>query len=162
MNPNIALPIVIALAVLSLVLALSAHRRLNSARRALLLLQGTYDGKTLVEAVATYIERVGSLEQQLHLQEQRQAELFALLGRSARNLGVVRYDAFEDMGGRLSFSAALLDDHGDGVVITSINARSESRSYAKVIVSGASEHNLSNEEQRAIADALRQKQPVRR
>lgn len=162
MNPTIVLWIAVAIAALALVLAMSAHRRLNFARRSLLVLQGTYDGKTLVDAVASYLEQVRSVEAQLDLQEQRQAELFALLGRSARNLGVVRYDAFEDMGGRLSFSAAILDDHGNGVVITSINARAESRVYAKVIVSGSSEHNLSNEEQKAIADALGHKQPVRR
>jgi len=162
LNPTIVLIIAIAIAASALVLAMSAHRRLNSARRALLLLQGTHNGKTLLEAVAAYLEQVRSVEAQLDLQEQRQAELFALLGRSARNLAVVRYDAFEDMGGRLSFSAAILDDHGNGVVVTSINARAESRVYAKNIVSGSSEHNLSTEEQQAIADALGHKQPVRR
>ncbi len=66
----------------------------------------------------------------------------------------MRFDAFEDMGGRLSFSAALLDGRGDGVVITSINGRQESRSYAKPVARGASVHNLSDEEQQAIQEAL--------
>ena len=73
---------------------------------------------------------------------------------SIRNVGVVRFDAFEDMGGRLSFSAALLDGQGDGVVITSINGRQESRSYAKPVARGESVHNLSDEEQQAIREAL--------
>ena len=73
---------------------------------------------------------------------------------SIRNVGVVRFDAFEDMGGRLSFSAALLDARGDGVVITSINGRQESRSYAKPVARGESVHNLSDEEQQAIREAL--------
>ena len=51
--------------------------------------------------------------------------------QSLRNVAVVRYDAFGDMGGRLSFSAALLDDIGDGIVLSSINGRGESRTYAK-------------------------------
>jgi hypothetical protein len=67
---------------------------------------------------------------------------------------MVRYDAFEDMGGRLSFSAALLDDHGNGVVITSINGRTETRTYAKPIVNLKSEHNLSDEERAAIEGAV--------
>ena len=69
-------------------------------------------------------------------------------------MGVVRFDAFEDMGGRLSFSAALLDASGDGVVITSINGRQDTRCYAKQVKAGRSAHNLSDEERQAIKDAL--------
>jgi hypothetical protein len=58
------------------------------------------------------------------------------------------------MGGRLSFSAALLDDHGDGVVLTSINGRSETRTYAKPIRNFSSDHNLTEEEGEAIAGAV--------
>ena len=64
----------------------------------------------------------------------------------------MRYDAFGDMGGRLSFSAALFDDSGDGLVLTSINGRSETRTYAKALVGLQSEHTLSPEEQQAIRE----------
>ena len=67
-----------------------------------------------------------------------------------RHVAVVRYDAFGDMGGRLSFSAALYDDRGNGVVISSINGRSETRTYAKALVDLRSEHTLSPEEKDAI------------
>jgi hypothetical protein len=69
----------------------------------------------------------------------------------------VRYDAFGDMGGRLSFTAALLDDSGDGLVITSINGRTESRAYAKGVKDGRSDQSLSPEETQAIALALGRK-----
>ena len=149
-------------AVLSFLIALMSHRRISVMRRSLLLLQGKFDGKTLLDAVATYVGEVQGLERNLEAVAKRQEELFATLGRSARNLGVTRYDAFDDMGGRLSFSAALLDDHGNGVVITSINGRTESRAYAKVIEGGDSEHNLSPEEKGAISEALGGRQKVRR
>lgn len=77
------------------------------------------------------------------------------LAAALRHVAVVRYDAFGDMGGRLSFSAALLDDAGDGVVLTSINGRSETRTYAKSVAGGGSEHALSPEEQEAISRACR-------
>jgi len=67
----------------------------------------------------------------------------------------VRYDAFGDMGGRLSFSAAMLDDGGDGLVLTSIHGRSETRSYIKGVKAGQSEASLSPEELQAISFALR-------
>lgn len=73
--------------------------------------------------------------------------------QSLRHVAVVRYDAFGDMGGRLSFSAAIVDDRGDGLVISSIHARGESRTYAKGIVEGDSEVTLSPEEQQALAAA---------
>ena len=72
-----------------------------------------------------------------------------------RHVAVVRYDAFGDMGGRLSFSAALLDDHGDGLVISSINGRSETRTYAKPLLGHTSEHTLSPEELDAVEQARR-------
>lgn len=71
-----------------------------------------------------------------------------------RHLSVVRYDAFGDMGGHLSWSLALLDDAGDGVVLTSIHGRSEARSYAKTVTGWTCEQQLSPEEIEAI-DATR-------
>jgi hypothetical protein len=76
------------------------------------------------------------------------------LRTAVRHVGLVRFDAFEDMGGRLSFSAALLDDKGDGIVITSINGRQDTRCYAKTVQRGTSIHNLSDEEEQAIREAM--------
>ena len=73
---------------------------------------------------------------------------------SVQRVSLLRYDAFEDVGGRLSFSCALLDDRGTGVVLTSINGRQETRVYAKPIAEGASSYNLSVEESEAIRQAM--------
>lgn len=70
-----------------------------------------------------------------------------------RHLAVVRYDAFGDMGGRLSWSLALVDDAGDGVVLTSIHGRSDARSYAKNVTGWAGEQPLSPEEETAVGQA---------
>ena len=69
-------------------------------------------------------------------------------------VAVVRYDAFGDLAGALSFSAALLDDRGDGLVLSSINGRSETRTYAKGVSAGTGEAPLSPEEQEAVQRAL--------
>lgn len=73
--------------------------------------------------------------------------------RAIRNVALRRYDALRDMGGRLSFSLALLDSVGDGVVLSSINAHSETRTYAKAIQGGESVSELSPEEQQVLAEA---------
>jgi hypothetical protein len=65
----------------------------------------------------------------------------------------VRYDAFGDVSGELSFSAAIIDDHGDGLVISSIHARGDSRSYATGVLGGISHTTMTPEEQQALAAA---------
>ncbi len=70
-----------------------------------------------------------------------------------RHLAIVRYDAFGDMGGRLSWSLALADEDGDGVVLTSITGRSDARTYAKSISGWAADQPLSPEEDEAVAQA---------
>ena len=73
--------------------------------------------------------------------------------RALRDLAVVRYDALSEMSGQLSFSVALLNALGDGVVLSSINGRSETRTYAKVIRGGAGTQPLSPEEEHAVRAA---------
>jgi hypothetical protein len=81
---------------------------------------------------------------------QEVAALRAEAGDSLRHLAVVRYDAFGDMGGHLSWSLALLDDGGNGVVLTSIHGRSEARTYAKNISSWSCDQAMSPEEEEAV------------
>jgi hypothetical protein len=91
---------------------------------------------------------------------QEVAALRAEAAGSFRHLGIVRYDAFatgsgagQQAGGRLSWSVALLDDSGGGVVMTAIHGRSEARSYAKSISGWTCDQPLSPEEEQAVASA---------
>lgn len=70
-----------------------------------------------------------------------------------KHLAVVRYDAFGDMGGHLSWSLAMADDEGNGVVLTSIHGRSEARTYAKSVNAWSCDQQLSPEEDEALAAA---------
>jgi hypothetical protein len=76
--------------------------------------------------------------------------LRAEVSDALRHLAVVRYDAFGDMGGHLSWSLALLDDGGNGVVLTSIHGRSDARTYAKNVAGWSCDQQLSPEEEEAI------------
>jgi hypothetical protein len=73
--------------------------------------------------------------------------------RALRDVGIVRYDALNEMSGQLSFSLALLNASGDGVVLSSINGRAETRTYAKPVVAGRGGQELSPEETRAVQSA---------
>lgn len=70
-----------------------------------------------------------------------------------QKMGVVRYNPFADNGGNLSFSLALMDDHDNGVVITSMHGRETNRIYAKPVKSGSSEFSLTEEERKAISES---------
>jgi hypothetical protein len=108
-------------------------------------LRGVLDGH------ASKIERLEQAVRTLNKADKRQQ---GLIDGSVQRVGLLRYDAFEDVGGRLSFSCAMLDEHGTGVVLTSINGRQETRVYAKPIAEGRSSYNLSSEEEEAIRQAL--------
>lgn len=104
-------------------------------------------------AIARLRARVDHLERQRPVGAGDLEALRADIGQALRHVAVVRYDAFGDMGGRLSFSAAIVDDRGDGVVFSSIHARGESRTYAKGITEGGSDATLTPEEQQALSAA---------
>ncbi|MBC8016193.1 MAG: DUF4446 family protein [Sporomusaceae bacterium] len=74
-----------------------------------------------------------------------------------RRVGIIRFNAFEDMGSDLSFAIALLDDQNNGVVVSSIYSRNESHTYAKPIISGNSSYFLTEEEIQALKQAIEKK-----
>ena len=88
-------------------------------------------------------ERVGDLER-------AHGELRQAMQRAVQRVGLVRFNPFSDTGGDQSFSIALLDGDGDGLVISSLFSRSETRVFAKPIQGGQSKYNLTEEEQQAI------------
>jgi hypothetical protein len=73
--------------------------------------------------------------------------------KALRDVAIVRYDALNEMSGQLSFSLALLNAVGDGVVLSSINGRAETRTYAKPVIAGQGEQELSPEETQAVHSA---------
>lgn len=121
----------------------------------------TYDALVGGDEQASFVSAVGRqtatgerLAAEVTRLREELATLHAGLSDVVRHVVVSRYDAFSDQGGALSFSVALLDDRGHGVVLTSINARTEARTYVKQIRDGAGEQALSPEEQTVLAEAL--------
>jgi hypothetical protein len=104
------------------------------------MLEDHFDERIVIQsAIRSIEERLGRTEE--------------LLKSSKRFLGLVRFDAFPDVGGSQSFALALFDDNGDGAILSSIVGRDICRVYCKPIVGGRSERNLSQEEQRAMKTA---------
>jgi Protein of unknown function (DUF4446) len=151
---TLALAIVAGVAVLAFLIVLVLAARLRKVRRSYALLRGEGTEKDIFAAFSRVTKRVQSIEQRVDHVAASQEEESLLRKVALQRFGLVRYDAFDDMGGRMSFSAALLDDNGDGVIISSINGRTETRTYAKSVRGLTSESNLSDEEREAIAVAV--------
>lgn len=143
-----------ALGVLAVLVAVAVALRLRRLRRAYAAVAAGVEAGSLLADVARQHETIEALQHEVAGMRRELGGARADLADAIRHVAVVRFDAFDDMGGRLSFSAALLDDSGDGLVLTSIHARSETRAYAKGIQSGKCEQKLSPEEEQAIGYAL--------
>lgn len=144
-----------AVALVSLLLCLALLVRLARLRRAYDRLVAGDEHLSFVQAVTRSTATAQAVRGDVGMLRDDLARTRADLSTALRHVGVVRYDAFGDLGGRLSFSAALLDDAGSGLVLTSIAARSETRTYAKGVQARTSEHALSPEETEAIERATR-------
>lgn len=133
--------------------------KLRALTRDLVLLQGDATGEDFITIVGDHVEATRELDRHTKHLETRVKDLRSTIARSVQNVGVVRYDAFEDMGGHLSFSAAFLDEHGTGVCLTCINGRTDARIYAKGVMQAEDAGvSLSSEEREAVRLAMESEQ----
>lgn len=109
---------------------------------------------TLQEILAAHFVRVDGLEERISQLEHNTEILHSIQMRAVQRIGLVRYDAFSDMGGELSFALALLNEHGDGVLLSTITGRQENRTYTKQVRGGRASIQPSIEEIAAIEQAM--------
>ncbi len=114
--------------------------------------------ENLDEVVETIISKLTELDDHAHRTNTTLSNLAAQTDTATQHVGIIRYNSNGDDGGNLSFSAALLDAHQSGMVLTSLHGRQHNRIYAKVIKEGASESTLSEEEREALISALTKNQ----
>ncbi|MGI8870277.1 MAG: DUF4446 family protein [Mycobacteriales bacterium] len=163
--------------------AFLAMRTLGRLRRNLALLQRNGSRESFAQAVTRQIIAVNGLRREVDALGDRIADVDDLRVRlgdaedavergmrpgavsengsgagGLHRVALARYDAYPGMGGRMSWSVAMLDDAGSGLVMTAINSRSESRSYAKVVVGGKARQELSDEEKRVVRQARGKRQ----
>lgn len=146
------------LSVLSLILlicTLSVASKLGKlSRKRNSRLQGERLGDIL-DCLTDQHDALEQLEKQQSELLARQFEQAETLSTCLKNLGIVRFNAFDDVGGEQSFAIVVLDSDRNGVALSSIYGRQDSRVYAKAISKGQGERPLSEEEQKALDMALR-------
>lgn len=144
----------LTLALIALLLLLAwAMTRLAKLTRMYARLTRGVSGGNLEEVLGEHLDTVTGMSGRVAALESVTADLSAVQATCYRKAGLVRFDAFEDVGGSQSFSLALLDGGGDGVVISGIYSRSDVRVYTKQIVAGKASQKLSEDELKAVAKA---------
>ena len=111
------------------------------------------EAESLPDMLSEVIERLHAGEHRTEMIEHSVAILQAKIPSCIQRFGMVRYDAFDNVGGQQSFSMALLDGQNNGVVLTSVYSRMDIRVYAKSIANGTASHPLSEEEEQALREA---------
>ena len=112
------------------------------------------DGKTLEESMK---ERFAEVEAILKYTKQNRLDIQKInkkLESTYQKLGIVKYDAFNEMGGKLSFALAMLDDNNNGWIINAMHSREGCYTYVKEIVKGESYVELAEEEAEALDRAI--------
>ena len=146
----------VTLALLALLVALVSIRNLRRLRADYAALLSGSEALTSEQRFAQVIERVAEQGISSQATGTRVTALEAAAPGALSRMGLIQFQAFEDVGGGQSSALALLDAAGSGVVITSLHARVGTRIYVKRVIEGRGEGTLGAEESAAIAAALAQ------
>lgn len=157
--------IALAVAIFAVVISLGLLIWVLRLKKKLLVLQKSGDRETFLGAVNKYVEKMQNIAtEQAKINKALVKDDQALQGqideiKSAltfvvSRVATVRYDAFNNMGGQMSFSTAMLNDLGDGIVVSAINGRSETRTYIRNIKNQKCDVEMSKEEVEAINKAM--------
>ncbi len=153
-NLALAMAVIVGIVALLLLLVLVQSIRLGRAVRDYQSLVGDGRGGSLDQVLERHIGRVDAVALRMGEMEEAHAGLEHRAITSLQHIGLVRFNPFEDTGSDQSFAIALLDGQRDGIVISSLHGRANTRVFAKPVEGGASPHVLSAEEEQAIRIAV--------
>ena len=116
------------------------------------------EGKSLEKEFIGLFEDTKLLKASVDQNKRDIKKIYKMLELTYSKAGLNKYDAFKEMGGRLSYSLALLNEHNDGFILNSVHSSEGCYSYAKVIKAGECNLELGDEEKKALSMALGMKE----
>jgi len=144
---NLGLGIVLLVAVIWLIWK---HNRLDRVRKEFF---ASSLKKDLEQILIDQNRGITRINQELKQLDESLTRLYKDNRNNLQKIGFMRFNPFDDAGGNISFTLAILDAQDDGVVISSLHGREGTRMYAKSVKAGESESQLTEEEIKAIKDA---------
>ncbi|PKM87368.1 MAG: DUF4446 domain-containing protein [Firmicutes bacterium HGW-Firmicutes-12] len=112
------------------------------------------EAQNLEQIICKQTKVMEDLIEKIKIYDKRLIDVERLARKSIHKVDLLRFNAFNEMGGDLSFALAMLNQQGDGIVLSSIYGREDARTYAKAIKKGQASQQLSIEEEKVIASAL--------
>ncbi len=112
------------------------------------------NAKSLEREITTLVQETQSLKEKQEVNKKNIRTLFKNMEATYQKMGIVKYDAFSQMGGQLSFSLALLDEGNNGFIINSVHSSDGCYSYTKEIKAGNCDISLGKEEAEALEIAM--------
>lgn len=112
------------------------------------------DAKSMEEAISGLFQDIERLKDQTKTNRKEIKNIYKRLETTFQKVGIVKYDAFQQMGGKLSFSLALLDENNSGFIINSVHSTDGCYSYTKEIENGECSLSLGKEEEEALNMAI--------
>lgn len=139
---------------LCFLLLIRAQIHMKKFRSAYIGVQTFMSGKDLETLIQEYLSKVALHEKDLQKHQLQLEKIEKKMGKVVGSADIVRFNAFDDMGSDLSFALALLNQEGNGAILTSIHSRDEVRVYGKPVQAGDSNYPLSTEERAVIQQAM--------
>lgn len=153
-DPGIIIILMLVLIIVLFILTVNVTMNYNRLKSSYQKFMKGKDGKTLEESMK---ERYTDLESVVKVVKQNRLDIRELnrkMDRNYQKIGVVKYDAFNEMGGKLSFVLALLDNRNNGFILNAMHSREGCYTYVKEIVKGESFVELAEEEAEALDKAI--------
>lgn len=151
---GIIFAVLAGISVFLLILVIVAFVQISSFKKKYNKFMQGKDGKSLEEDVVKLYEDNQYIKEHVDNNSELIKELFEKHKTTFQKIGLVKYDAFKEMGGKLSFAITLLDENNDGFIINSVHSSEGCYSYTKRVINGDSQIALSNEEKVAVERAM--------
>ncbi len=143
---------IIAILILSVVIIFLIIHAFVLERRIKKMLRGS-NGKSLEKSITDMQDRIYNSEVYIAKNSEDIQNLFQKMKKRIRNVSTLRFKPFEDAGSTQSFAIAIVNDEGDGVVLSSLYTRERMSVFAKPVVGNKSEYELTNEEKSVLESA---------
>lgn len=153
-DPGVLIIILFALTIIMLVLLIFLLIRYNQLNVSYQMFMKGKKAESLEEEIGALFNDISTLKSSTEKNRKDIKKIIENLSECYQRVGIVKYDAFKEMGGKLSFSIALLNDSATGFIINSIHSSEGCYVYTKEIVNGECAISLGDEEKKALTLAL--------
>ena len=144
----------VVLVIILLIVTITNSVRMKNLKKKYKIFMSGNSAKNLEDTLIKRLEQVDFLLDANAANEKNVKILSKKMNQTYQKMGLIKYDALNEMGGKLSFSLAMLDEKNDGYIINAMHTREGCYTYIKEIVDGNSIIVLSEEEQKALNRAM--------